>query len=117
MLNFLYLEYVSYAFADTFKYSQLVLDTTYYCASIFPVMSFFIERLVERNFQNRNFAFIENVSRAVTEKKVILEKLKECDLTYAKQSINIKSALCTRSIKKLKIYLMNWLVIKELRNK
>ena len=53
------LEYVSYAFADTFKYSQLVLDTTSYCDSIFPVMSFFIECLVERNFQNRNLLLLK----------------------------------------------------------
>jgi flavorubredoxin len=94
-------EHVSYAVADAFKYSQLVLATTSYTATIFPAMNFFIEHLVGRNFQNRNVAFIENGSWAVTAKKVMVEKLKECDLTYAKQSVTIKSALCPRSIKEI----------------
>ena len=94
-------EHVSYAVADAFKYSQLVLATTSYTATIFPAMNFFIEHLVGRNFQNRNVAFIENGSWAVTAKKVMVEKLKECDLTYAKQSVTIKSALCPRSMKEI----------------
>jgi len=94
-------EHVSYAVADAFKYSQLVLATTSYTATIFPAMNFFIEHLVGRNFQNRNVAFIENGSWAVTAKKVMVEKLKECDLTYAKQSVTIKRALCPRSIKEI----------------
>ena len=94
-------EHVSYAVSDAFRYSQLVLATTTYTATIFPAMSFFIEHLVERNFQNRNVAFIENGSWAVTAKKVMMEKLEECDLTYAKQSVTIKSALCERSKKEI----------------
>ena len=39
-------EHVSYVVADAFRYSQLVLATTTYTATIFPAMSFFIEHLV-----------------------------------------------------------------------
>ena len=94
-------EHVSYAVADAFRYSQLVLATTTYTATIFPAMSFFLEHLVERNFQKRNVAFIENGSWAPLAKKVMVQKLEKSKLTYAKQSVLIKSALCERSIKEI----------------
>ena len=94
-------EHVSYAVADAFRYSQLVLATTTYTATIFPAMNFFIEHLVERNFQKRNVAFIENGSWAPSAKKVMIQKLEKCKLNYAKQSVMIKSALCNRSIKEI----------------
>ena len=94
-------EHVSYAVADAFRYSQLVLATTTYTATIFPAMNFFIEHLVERNFQKRNVAFIENGSWAPSAKKVMIQKLEKCKLNYAKQSVMIKSALCDRSIKEI----------------
>ena len=94
-------EHVSYAVADAFKYSQLVLATTTYTATIFPPMNFFLEHLVERNFQKRNIAFIENGSWAPSAKKVMMQKLEKCKLNYAKQSVMIKSALCPRSIKEI----------------
>jgi flavorubredoxin len=64
-------------------------------------MSFFLEHLVERNFQKRNVAFIENGSWAPLAKKVMVQKLEKSKLTYAKQSVLIKSALCERSIKEI----------------
>ena len=94
-------ENVSYAVADAFRYSQLVLATTTYTATIFPAMSFFIENLIERNFQKRNVAFIENGSWAPSAKKVMTQKLEKAKLNYAKQSVLIKSALCERSIKEI----------------
>ena len=94
-------EHVSYAVADAFRYSQLVLATTTDTATIFPPMNFFLENLVERNFQKRNVAFIENGSWAPSAKKVMAQKLEKSKLTYAKQSVMIKSALCSRSIKEI----------------
>ena len=94
-------EHVSYAVADAFRYSQLVLATTTYTATIFPAMNFFIDSLLERNFQKRNIAFIENGSWAPSAKKVMAQKLEKSKLNYAKQSVLIKSALCERSIKEI----------------
>ena len=96
-------EHVSYAVADAFRYSQLVLATTTYTATIFPPMNFFLEHLIERNFQKRNVAFIENGSWAPTAKKVMQGKLEKSKLTYAQQSVFIKSALCHRSIKEIEM--------------
>ena len=94
-------EHVSYAVADAFKYSQLVLATTTYTATIFPSMNFFLDNLIERNFHKRNVDFIENGSWAPLAKKVMTQKLEKIKLTYAKQSVLIKSALCERSIKEI----------------
>ena len=96
-------EHVSYAVADAFRYSQLVLATTTYTATIFPSMNFFIEHLIERNFQKRNVAFIENGSWAPQAKKIMAQKLEKSKLCFAKQSVMIKSALCDRSIKEIEI--------------
>jgi len=46
-------EHVSYAVADAFRYSQLVLATTTYTATIFPAMGFFIDSLIERNSKKK----------------------------------------------------------------
>ena len=94
-------EHVSYAVADAFRYSQLVLATTTYTATIFPPMNFFLEHLIERNFQKRNVAFIENGSWAPSAKKIMVQKLEKSKLNYANQSVMIKSALCSRSIKEI----------------
>ena len=96
-------EHVSFAVVDAFRYSQLVLATTTYTSTIFPSMSFFIENLIERNFQKRNVAFIENGSWAPSAIKIMKKRLEKCKLNYLKQSVTIKSALCSRSIKEIKI--------------
>ena len=96
-------EHVSYAVADAFRYSQLVLATTTYTANIFLQMNFFLDHLIQRNFQKRNVAFIENGSWAPLAKKTMEEKLEKCNLNYAKQSVLIKSTLCHRSIKEIEM--------------
>ena len=48
------------AVEDAFRYSKIVLATTTYNAGIFPFMDTFIAHLVERNFQNKKIAIIEN---------------------------------------------------------
>ena len=94
-------EHVSYAVADAFKYSQLVLATTTYTANVFPIMRFFIEHLLDRNFQKRNVAFIENGSWAVLAAKIMKEKFKDSNLTFAKQTVSIKSSLCDKNVKEI----------------
>ena len=96
-------EHVSYAVVDAFRYSQLVLATTTYTATIFPSMSFFIENLIERNFQKRNVAFIENGSWAPAAIKIMKKRLEKCKLNYLKQTVTIKSALCSRSRKEIEM--------------
>ena len=90
------------AVEDAFRYSKLVLATTTYNAEIFPFMREFINHLVERNYQNRTVAFIENGSWAPLAAKVmkgLLEKSK--NLTYADTTVRILSALNEESMSAL----------------
>ncbi len=90
------------AVEDAFRYGTLVLATTTYNAEIFPPMRTFIEHLTERGYQNRNIALIENGSWAPTAAKVmrsLFEKSK--NITFAENTVTIKSALNGESTKKL----------------
>ncbi len=90
------------AVADAFRYSKLVLATTTYNGDIFPFMREFIDHLVERNFQNRTVAFIENGSWAPLAAKIMKSKLEKCkNLTYVNTSVKILSALNEQSEKQL----------------
>lgn len=90
------------AVADAFKYSKLVLATTTYNADIFPFMRAFIDRLTERNFQNRTVAFIENGSWAPMAAKVMGKMLENSkNLTFTDTTVKILSALNEESSKQL----------------
>ena len=82
------------AVEDAFRYSKLVLATTTYNADVFPFMRVFIDHLIERNYQNRTVAFMENGSWSPMATKVMqgmLEKSK--NLTYCENTVRILSAL------------------------
>lgn len=90
------------AVADAFRYGKLVLATTTYNADIFPFMRTFIEHLIERNFQNRTVALIENGSWAPMAAKVmkgLFEKSK--NLIFAGAPITIRSALSAENREQL----------------
>ncbi len=90
------------AVEDAFRYSKIVLATTTYNSEIFPFMREFINHLTERNFSNRTVAFIENGSWAPMANKVMkgmFEKSK--NLTFAENSVTIRSALNEESMKAL----------------
>lgn len=59
------------AVEDAFRYGKIVLATTTYNAGIFPFMEDFINRLKERNFQNKKIGLIENGSWAPMAAKTI----------------------------------------------
>ena len=60
---------------DAFKYNKIVLATTTYNSGIFPFMEEFLNHLIERNYQKKEVAIIENGSWAPMAAKVIKEKL------------------------------------------
>ena len=87
---------------DAFRYDKLVLATTTYNAEIFPFMREFIDMLVERNFQKRTVAFIENGSWAPTAMKVMKAKMAGLkDITYTENNVTILSALNDQSMEQL----------------
>lgn len=78
--------------ANAFKYSKLILASSTYNADVFPPMKEFINHLVERNYQNRTVAFIENGSWAPTANKVMKDMLsKSKNITYINNNVTIKS--------------------------
>ena len=82
------------AVEDAFRYSKIVLATTTYNAGIFPFMETFIAHLLERNFQNKKIAFIENGSWAPLAAKVMKDKLANAkNLTFVEPTVKILSAM------------------------
>ncbi len=77
-----------------FRYDTLVLATTTYNSDVFPFMRTYLDKLTERNFQNRTVAFMENGSWAPTANRLMKEKLASCkNLTIAENNVTILSAL------------------------
>ena len=86
------------AVSDAFRYDKLVLATTTYNADVFPYMRTYLDKLTERNFQNRTVAMIENGSWAPTAIKVMKGKLADSkDITYTENNVTIMSALNAES--------------------
>ena len=79
---------------DAFRYGKLVLAATTYNAGVFPTMKTFIENLVERNYQNRTVAFLENGSWAPMAAKGMREMLANAkDITFAENGVRILAAM------------------------
>ena len=90
------------AVEDAFRYSKIVLATTTYNAGIFPYMDTFINKLVERNFQNKELAIIENGTWAPMAAKVIKEKIANLkNITIIEPHVRILSNLNEESKKQL----------------
>ena len=90
------------AVSDAFRYDKLVLATTTYNADVFPFMRTYLDKLTERNFQNRTVAMIENGSWAPTAIKVMKEKLaKSKKITYAENNVTILSAMSEENKKEI----------------
>lgn len=90
------------AVEDAFRYGKIVFATTTYNGEIFPFMREFINHLVERNFQNKTVAFIENGSWAPAATRVMKAMLEKCkNLTYTEAGVTIMSALNEASEKQL----------------
>jgi flavorubredoxin len=89
--------------ALAFKYSKLVLATTTYNAEIFPTMREFIDKLVERNYQNRTVALIENGSWAPVAAKQMKERMAKCkNLTFTETTVTLRSASNDETADKIK---------------
>ncbi|CDC41654.1 uncharacterized flavoproteins [Firmicutes bacterium CAG:449] len=93
---------MSEAVEDAFRYNKLVLATTTYNNSIFPFMSTFIEHLIERNYQNRFIAIIDNGSWAPMATKVILDRFSNSkNITFSENNIKILSSLNQENLSQL----------------
>lgn len=93
----------SEAVAAAFCYDTLVCASVTYNGSAFPAMKTFLEALVEKKYQNRKVAFIQNGSWAPMATKTMKEILEGCkDLTFVEPEITITGALNDETNKELK---------------
>jgi len=82
------------AVADAFRYGKIILAAASYDASVFPCMETFLNKLTNKNYQNRKIAIIENGSWAPTAARVMksyVEKMKK--ITLCEKTVTIKSAM------------------------
>ncbi|MBQ9977556.1 MAG: MBL fold metallo-hydrolase [Clostridia bacterium] len=90
------------AIEDAFRYGKLVLATTTYNGDIFPFMKTFIEGLIERNYQNRKVAFIENGSWAPMAEKIMRQMFeKSKNIEFAENNVKIFSSLTAENIEQI----------------
>lgn len=82
------------AVEDAFRYDKIVLATTTYNGDVFPFMNEFLNHLIERNFQNKTVALIENGSWAAVAARIMRTTLEKCkNLTFTENTVKITSAL------------------------
>ena len=89
--------------ADTFKYKNIILAAPTYNGTIFPQMKEYLDRLIEFNMQNRNFAVIENGTWAPVSGRLMKEKiatLKNC--TVNEKVITIYSSHTESNVDEMK---------------
>lgn len=79
---------------DAFRYDRLVLAAPTYNGGVFTFMHQFINELIERNYQNRTIAFIENGSWAPVAAKVMAKMLENSkNIKFAQNTVTIHSAV------------------------
>lgn len=90
------------AVAETFRYDTLILATPTYNGGIFPPMQTFITHLIQRNYQNRRIAFIENGSWAPTAASAMRKLFEHSkNIRFCETVVTIKSALSEESDRQL----------------
>lgn len=99
---------LSEAVSMAFKYNKIVFATTTYNGTLFPFMNTYIDMLVERNFQNKAIAIIDNGTWAPQVSKTIKAKLETSkNLTFIEPVIKIMSSLDSKSDEQLVVLAKN----------
>ena len=81
------------AVEDAFRYGKLVVAAPTYNGFLFPAMREFLEHLTERNYQNRQVAFIENGSWAPAAAREMKKLLEGCKNVPLGSTVTIRSAM------------------------
>lgn len=108
VLTDLVTEDMAEAVEDAFRYDKIVLAASSYNAGVFVPMEQFLQKLKERNYQNRKIAIIENGSWAPSAgktMKAILQEMK--DITIVEPSITIKSTMKQENIEQIEKLAIN----------
>lgn len=90
------------AVEDAFRYSKVVLAASSYNSRVFPPMEHFLNKLKDRNYQNRTMAIIENGSWAPSAAKAMKEIISNMkNINLLDKTITIKSAMKESNVKEL----------------
>ncbi len=93
---------ISEAVRLAFEFNKIVLLSTTYNNGVFPFMRIFIEELVERNFQNKKIAIIENGTWSPMAAKTIKTLLSTCkNLEFIEPEIKIMSTVSEQNQKEI----------------
>ncbi len=85
---------VSYAVAEAFRMSHMVLCSVTYDGSVFPAMHTFLDHLARKNFRNRVVGVMENGSWAPAAGRLICDAvLKMKDMTVVDPMVTLHSRL------------------------
>lgn len=85
-----------------FQYDTLVLAGVTYNGGLFPHMNTFMEGLVERNYQKRKVAIIENGTWAPMLAKKVMEKLANSkEITYVEPIIKINASISEQNVQEI----------------
>lgn len=90
------------AVEDAFRYDKLVLASASYDAGVFPPMNNFLNILVEKNYQNRKIALIENGSWAPSAGRCMKEAISKMkNINLCETVVTIKSTMKDTDIPQL----------------
>lgn len=90
------------AVEDAFRYDKVILAASSYNAGVFVPMQQFLQKLKERNYQNRKIAMIENGSWAPSAAKTMKSVLQEMkDITLIEPSVTIQSTMKQNTIEQM----------------
>ena len=82
------------AVEDAFRYDKIILAASSYNAGVFTPMEQFLNKLKERNYQNRKIGIIQNGSWAPSAEKTIKEILPGMkDIEIVNENVTIKSTM------------------------
>lgn len=87
--------------AKAFKYSKLVIASPTYNGGLFPIVKFFIDGLVEREYQNRIIATIDNGTWGPMTSKAIMKSFESSKNISFLNPVILKSSINTNSILEL----------------
>ena len=91
------------AVANAFRFSKLIVASSSYNADLFPPMKQFLDRLKDRNYQNRKVGIIENGSWAPTAGRCMKKTLEEMkNIEIVEPIITIKSRMNEENIEQMK---------------
>lgn len=92
------------AIEDAFRYTTLVCASVTYNGSMFPAMRNFLADLVEKKYQNRTVAFIQNGSWAPAATKAMKSTLEGCkNITFCEQEVSVAGVLTPETEKELEL--------------